>query len=233
MIQAQGPHYGPAASSPETYAWAVTTTYGELVGRVREAQGALEQTLAELTEEQARAASNLQGWSRGHLITHLARNADAMTRFARGAARGGPGPQMYPGGPDARAAAIEEGAGRPVGLLLDDLRFAGRRAVDEMAVLPESALEAMLNWKIPVPARMMPVLRLRELEIHHVDLDLGYGPADWPVDFVEHTLESELPALEALVLGFAAPDLPRHELLAWLLGRPMTAGLPELPAWPF
>jgi maleylpyruvate isomerase len=30
------------------------------------------------------------------------------------------------------------------------------------------------------PAEEVLVRRLVELELHHVDLDIGYGPADWP-----------------------------------------------------
>ena len=35
-------------------------------------------TLTPITDEQARAGSRLPGWTRGHLVTHLARNADGI-----------------------------------------------------------------------------------------------------------------------------------------------------------
>ena len=34
-----------------------------------------------LTDDQAREPSLLPGWSRGHVLTHLARNADAMVNL--------------------------------------------------------------------------------------------------------------------------------------------------------
>jgi maleylpyruvate isomerase len=38
------------------------------------------------------------------------------------------------------------------------------------------------------PARVILSRRLSEVEIHHVDLDAGYRPADWPASFVAATL---------------------------------------------
>ena len=35
------------------------------------------------------------------------------------------------------------------------------------------------------PASQVLVRRLVELELHHVDLDAGYRPADWPTTFNE------------------------------------------------
>ena len=61
---------------------------------------------------------------------------------------------------------------------------------------------------------------LRDVEVHHVDLDLGYRPSDWPAKFVEGELAKRLRAL---------PDRADHaDLLAWLLGR---APAPELGPW--
>nr|WP_268960762.1 maleylpyruvate isomerase N-terminal domain-containing protein [Rhodococcus sp. T7] len=161
------------------------------------------------------------------------RNADALNRFAVGVLTGEAAPEMYPGGPAARAAAIEEGAGRPAELLVADFRFAGRRVIESLRGITEDLYETPVNWRQQVPARQVPVLRWRELEIHHVDLGLDYTAADWPELFVEHTLESELPALAAGHPEVRAPELPHTELLAWVVGRPTREGLPPVPAWPF
>ncbi len=48
--------------------------------------------------------------------------------------------------------------------------------------------------------RVMAWVRLREVEIHHADLDVGYTAADWPVAFVTRALAEavrELPARAA------------------------------------
>ena len=73
------------------------------------------------------------------------------------------------------------------------------------------------------------MLRWREVEIHHLDLDLGYTAADWPPAFVADTLATELPALRQAVGDVAVPELPDHEVLAWLLGRPTRPDLPAVP----
>jgi maleylpyruvate isomerase len=65
----------------------------------------------------------------------------------------------------------------------------------------------------------LPFRRWREVEVHHVDLDLGYGPADWPDAYVEEELART-------VAGLDGGD--RRRLLAWLVGR---AGVPKLGAW--
>lgn len=156
-----------------------------------------------------------------------------MNRFANGVVADEPVPEMYPGGPLARAAAIEEGADRPIALLRADLVFTGRRAIDTFVKVPTNKLDVQVRWRRTVSARLLPILRWRELEIHHVDLGVGYTPADWPHVFVESTLATELPALARLDQEVRVPDLQRHEILAWLVGRSSRDDLPALPSWPF
>ena len=83
------------------------------------ATGRLLDTLAGLTDAQARQPSSLPGWSRGHLITHVARNADGMCNLLHWARTGEPRP-MYRE-PDGRAADIEAGSGRPAAELARDV----------------------------------------------------------------------------------------------------------------
>lgn len=52
---------------------------------------------------------------------------------------------------------------------------------------------------------------LRNIEVHHVDLDIGYRPADWPSILNDGELPKRLQSL---------PDRADHaQILAWLLGR--------------
>ena len=61
---------------------------------------------------------------------------------------------------------------------------------------------------------------LRNVEVHHVDLDIGYRPSDWCALFVEIELAKRMRAL---------PDRAEHAaLLAWLVGR---APAPDLDPW--
>jgi uncharacterized protein (TIGR03083 family) len=62
--------------------------------------------LAELTDDDARRPSLLPGWTVGHVLTHLARNADGNVRMLDAANRGEV-VAMYEGGMDGRAADIE------------------------------------------------------------------------------------------------------------------------------
>src|SRR5919201_2954624 len=73
-----------------------------------------------------RQASLLPDWTRGHVLTHIARNADGITRTVSAALRGEQ-VDRYPRGPEGRAADIEAGAHRSAGELLADVRDSAYR----------------------------------------------------------------------------------------------------------
>ncbi len=204
--------------------------FAETLEAVQESQERLLGALALLTDDDVRARSRLPGWSRGHVLTHLARNADATHRLVGGVTRGLIVP-IYPGGPEARAAAIEEGAGRPLSLIAADLEFAGSRLLAALAALTTNELLVQVAWRRLVPASFLPHLRWRELEVHHVDLNLGYEASDWSADFVQACLATELPLLAERAPGITLPAVSDAALLAWLIGRSNDVSLPELPAW--
>lgn len=208
-----------------------TPTYEAILDATQESQDRLLAALADVDESDLYGDSELPGWTRGHVLAHLARSADAVNRLAEGVLADTE-PDMYPGGPDGRAAAIEEGSRRPKTLMLADLDFSGSRSLITMRSIPADAHGTPVKWRMPVFASDLPRLRWREVEIHHVDLSIGYTPLSWSESFVEATLATELPSLDRRAPGIVVPDLPRAELLAWLIGRPTRSGLPELPAWP-
>ena len=70
-----------------------------------------------LDDAAARGASLLPHWTRGHVLTHLARSADSHTGIFL-AARRGEVVAQYPGGAAQRAGDIEAGAGRPAAELV-------------------------------------------------------------------------------------------------------------------
>lgn len=78
------------------------------------------------TDADVRAPSMLPGWTRGHVLTHIARNADSIARTLSGALRGEI-VARYPHGPDGRNADIEAGAGRGVTELIADVRDSADR----------------------------------------------------------------------------------------------------------
>lgn len=175
-----------------------------------------------LDDATARRPSRLPGWSVGHVLTHIARSADGMLKLVEWAITGVPTP-MY-ASPEARAADIEAGSGRTAAGLMADVRESADRLQDALERLEQSgpdALGRLVTFGVPAPgaapdspARTLPYARMREVEIHHVDLGLGYGPEDWPADFVERTLlflHSRSGAVDAV----GEPS----DVLAWRLGR--------------
>src|SRR5688500_6330775 len=90
--------------------------------------------LAGLTDADLRAPSLLPGWTRGHVVTHLCRNADAMTNLAVWAATGEERP-MYPS-QAVRDADIEAGAGRPAAAQLADAEESADRFLRAAAAVP-------------------------------------------------------------------------------------------------
>lgn len=206
-----------------------------LTGEVDDATARLLRTAATFDEADLAAASLLPGWTRGHVLAHLARNADGFVNLLT-AARTGESVPMYASAA-ARTADIEAGAGRPPADHLDDLRRSADRFTEAVAAMPVDAWGATVETRRgPWPAAMLVWGRLRELEVHHVDLSAGYRPADWPEAFGHRLLHEVATGLAArpdappMVLRF---DGSRHELVIGDRGRaPTVAGAaPELAAW--
>jgi maleylpyruvate isomerase len=181
----------------------------------------LHSTLAGLTDDIARRPSRLPDWTIGHVVTHLARNADSVVRRLRAAADGELVTQ-YDGGWEARASAIETGAARPASELLADLRAADDAVDGLFAELPDAVWDgSVLNGSAEeVPAAHLAFARWREVETHHVDLGLGYPVARWPMELVEKWLPS-------LLDGLTRRTDPRA-LMAWTLGR---GPAPDVGPW--
>lgn len=206
------------------------------------------------------APTDLPDWTRGHVLTHIARNADGIARALSGALRGEV-VKRYPDGPKGRAADIAAGAGRPVLEQLADVRESADR-LDRMfgAVADADAWDATGDNR---PSRSWIRARWQEVEVHRVDADSGYTVDQWPADFValllprladrlpdrargplrlvvttDGSLNSELVGREWAVPGDDPVDVrgPDWAVLAWLTGRTSTVGeamtaLPELGRW--
>ena len=205
-------------------------------------------TVDTLSDADVRTPSGLPDWTRAHVLTHIARNADGLANLAHWARTGEERP-MYPGGPPARAAAIEQGAGRHIGDLRLDLDESAERLLAAFADFPVDALSRAVDGPRDLKwfGWQLPAIRLREVEIHHVDLVAGYSPADWSKAFATHTLDEVAPAFVARgdcpvsalhdthggvwQVGPEGPSLsgPASELAAWLIGRSDGAALTPSP----
>ena len=163
----------------------------------------------------------LDGWSVGHVLTHLARNADSFVQMLE-AASIGESIAQYPGGAQQRQGDIEIGASRTAAACLKDVRRSCERLQAAFAQASNAVWESFgtgLSAQ-PVPLRKIPFRRWKEVEIHHVDLALGYEPEDWPANFVSVALTDTLSDLPPRV----ADARQRATLLAWLAGRRATPG---------
>ena len=205
------------------------------IAPVHDSHARLRETLAGLTDAEARRPSLLPGWTVGHVLTHLARNADSHVRMLEGACRGEVADQ-YPGGNEQRAADIEAEAGRPASELVADVVESAGRLERVWAATPEEVRHtgqgrvASGLW----PLAELPFRRWREVEIHHVDLGLAYGIEDWPDAYVEAELARALPTLASRLPAGAGVDVAsvdRHRLLAWIVGRALDPDLPPLSPW--
>lgn len=199
----------------------------EVVAAARGAHEQLIRSIGSLTDAQARSASLLPGWTVGHVLTHIARNGDSHVRMLRAAAVGEVVTQ-YEGGREQRSADIEAGAARPVAELVEDVTVSARALDQVWADLPERAWSGHgLNAEGEIwPCAGMPLHRWREVELHHVDLGLGYTAADWPDGYVDRELAISLRLLpERLGAG------GQRQLLAWLVGRAAGPGELTLAPW--
>ncbi len=177
-----------------------------------------------ITDSDLRAPSLLPGWTRAHVLAHVARNADAMRNLLAGVRTG----QDRPGyaSAEAREAGIEQGAGRPARELTDDLAGSAMALRTVARQLPGEGWQVpvrMLEEAPPFPAAELLTRRLVEVELHHCDLGTGYGPADWPAVFAGMELaepmrswrQDRLSHPEAAALSPPRPPAP------WRPGRPL------------
>src|SRR5450631_3835357 len=152
---------------------------------VAESQTRFVAAIESLDDADVRRASRLPSWTVGHVLTHVARNADSHRRRADGAARGEV-TEQYPGGYAGRAAEIEAGAGRRAGELVADVVGSAEELDAAWRAVPA---DAWGNRTIDVTgtSRRLDELvprRWQELEVHLIDLDIGVSYRDWPDEFV-------------------------------------------------
>ncbi len=209
-------------------------------------------TLDRLDDTSMTSPSLLPGWTRGHVVTHIARNADAMVNLLTWARTGVETPAYV--SQQVRSADIEAGAGRTA----DDLRADVVRSHDRFAEaagrLPDDGWRRAIRWgrdNSESRGWMIPVLRESEVEIHHVDLDAGYTPAHWSVPFVARTLArcvrdfdgrggapgvtlraTDTGAAWRIGDGRVVVSGSSPVLLGWVLGRTKGAGLSVDPSGP-
>lgn len=203
------------------------------------------------------AASILPGWTRRHLVAHVAANADALSNLVHWAATGVETP-MY-ASPDERARGIEEGAKRPTA----DLRSWANASAEKLGAAMDALTDVQWANEVrtaqgrTVPTTEVPWMRSREVCVHAVDLGVGVGFDQLSADFLAalgDDIVGKRNAAPAVALQIEATDSAESwtlsgdgdpavvkaslaDAVAYLSGRPVDlatvegAPAPVLPAW--
>ena len=220
---------------------------------------ALMETVRDLTDADVLSPSALPGWTKGHVLAHIARNADAVNRMVSGAAIGEQWPMYYDS--PSRDEEIEAGAARSIAEHEADLETSAERLQASFAGFPADRLEFLVKHRTgkEFPASITTWWRWNEVVLHHADLGLGFdfsaldpALAVRGVDesVARHAAKPEAPGLTLTATdsghtwGIGDGDLPvsgpASSLFAWLTGRgdgsDLSIGregatLPALPAW--
>jgi maleylpyruvate isomerase len=220
-------------------------------------EAALSADLGGRDQAWAAAPSALPGWTRSHVVGHLAGNALGLLNLARWAESGVETP-MY-ASPEDRSTEIDRRAALPWSELVAEARTTAHElgsALDHLRE-PLGTRTLRLGSGAEIGAWELAAVRIREIEVHRVDLGAEYRPVDWSPAFTIRTLDQvtpffrsrrEVPAQylrctdtgRCWEVGRSGPDVvgTESDLLAWLLGRAhpgvrTTDGtpLPVAPEW--
>ena len=164
----------------------------DLADLLADADQALVRTVDGLADPAYAEPSLLPGWSRAHVVAHLTLNAEALAAVLHGAHVGRPrtmyASQEARDGDIAELAGVEPAALRErflasIGLFGEAL---GAMADGDWAGGFERTPDAGSQIRLV----NVPLMRLREVEIHHADLGAGYTADDWPTGFRTVLLDS-------------------------------------------
>jgi maleylpyruvate isomerase len=237
----------------------VTRTLAQSLAWAGDGAAHLRGLMSRMGDDAFAAPSALPGWSRAHVLTHIARNADAMINLLTWARTGIETPAYA--STEARDADIAAGATRSPAEIRADVEESSDRLAVVAREMPEEAWSATVRtrqgWDLP--AVDVPWWRAREMWIHAVDLDVGASVADMPPPMLAEVVDDvvrgvgpregcpplRLRAVDGdrtWVLGDGSGGEvcgPLAELAAWVLGRSRGKGLrtadgrrpPALPDW--
>ena len=204
----------------------------DLADLLSSADQALVRTVDGLDDAAYAEPSLLPGWTRGHVVAHLALNAEALAGVLHGAHLGEPRP-MY-ASQEARDADIAElAATDPAALRERFLASIGLFGEAYAAMVDDDWAGRFLRTPDAEPGialAKIPLMRLREVEIHHADLDAGYTAEDWPAGFREVLLDS-LSKFPSKPLEARPTDLARTWRYGEGDGGPVVTGTSAAIGW--
>ncbi len=171
----------------------------DTLGWMSEGEQAVADAIAELDDAAIAGPSRLPTWSRGHVLSHLARNADALGNLLDWGRTGVEHP-MYPDRAS-RTADIDAGAARSADTQRADLAASRERLAAAIADYPAQRWAYRVRGATgrELPVADVPWLRTREVWLHLVDLDIGVELSVLPGGVAERLCTENL-------RGFAGRD---------------------------
>jgi maleylpyruvate isomerase len=224
---------------------------------LQEATQRLVRTVDGFGDEDWAIPSALPGWTRSHVVAHLALNSEGLAGALTGLVDDEGGEVAMYASDEARNSDIEALAKEVPSELRARLMGGATRFADAAAAVPADALSARIE-RTPGGRTFVAAsavgMRLREVEIHHVDLAAGYRHRDWSPEFAALLLDAMVkrgPSPEPFQVsptdldgtwsfGEGGPTVsgPAAELGWWLTGRGDRTGLtsdngvlPRIEAW--
>lgn len=170
---------------------AVSDAAGRAPDLLPAADQALVRTVDGLDDDAWAAPSLLPGWSRAHVVAHLALNAEGLAGVLHGAHLGRPQP-MY-ASPEARDTDIAELAGVEPAVLRERFLASTATFSEALAAMHAGDWAGRFERTPGGPdfaLANVALMRVREVEIHHADLDAGYTADDWSEGFRTLLLDS-------------------------------------------
>lgn len=211
-------------------------------------------TCRELRADDAARATMCEGWDASHLLSHVARNAEALSNLVLWA-QDGVEREAYESA-EQRQADIEAGAALPWERIIGDVEETAARFRGLARTLTGPAGDAEVRTRTGNVVRGHQVISMRTNEVvfHHVDLDAGYGLDDSDPAWLARTLgqgarrwdaRADAPSLtlapeglEPIPVGGGGPEVAGTpgQVLLWLArgrdtGLRAQADLPQPPPW--
>ena len=174
--------------------------------------------------------SLLPDWTRGNVVAHLTLNAEGLAAALRGLTEGRSVP-MY-ASLEARTADVATLGSAEPEAIRSRLLGAVTDFTHAVKAVPEEAQDVELERVPGVPAFRageVPLMRHREVEIHHADLGLAYTHADWPPAFAVRLIDSM--ALRELEDPFTVYATDQDRTWQWGEGGPTISGTAADLGW--
>lgn len=179
------------------------TTFTQVVDSVREQTALLLGSAIGLSDDDWARPTALSGWTRSHVAAHVAEGAMAMVRVIRGL-RTSVAPRLYESDADKRRA-IELGAlasGLELQISLDTSASALQL---ELPQLEDDDRSVELRAGYRLQASMLPLARLSEVVLHHMDLNSSFDSTQ-----LAPTIAVELLSFQVDRIGRSGDYPPLH-----------------------